>query len=551
VNGTPRRAGRLGGVGLLLALTLLSGCRVDRVELRPEPATQPVTVAPVAVEPAWSPEQLGAALAASEPIVVAGVTLTEVAALRSFYAARRYQSAFTGADCARRMPELVEALKLAEAHGLDPTEYAVEMLAGAEACQPAHELVASDAWLRLARHLHAGRVDPRQVEPDWTASRPSLDAAGLLARALAADQLVDSLAAVAPQDAYYRALQQALVRWRERAANPDPAPSLEDGSTLREGDAGPRVRQLRDRLAAEGDPVEADPPEVYDAALAEQVRRLQAAVHLEADGAAGKETLAELRRTPAERVAQLRVNLERWRWLPDDLGERQIRVNIADFQLEARAGGQIERVHRIIVGRQLRRTPSFSAAMRYVVVNPSWGVPRRLAVEDKLPLFRKDPAAVQRMGFQVLDASGATVDPAGIDWAALSKQNFPYRLRQAPGPQNALGRVKLMFPNRHDVYLHDTPTRGLFERSRRNFSSGCIRVEAPLELAAWALAGTPDASLERLEELSDRGGETVIRLAEPLTVHILYLTAVVDDGEVRFVYDLYGRDAPLLALLDR
>lgn len=532
---------------LLVLLIGLSGCGVERPVLRPE---APSLVRPPVAPAAPTPEALRALLAQPEPIRIGDVQLAEVAALRAFYASRQYQSAFTGADCARRMPELIKAVGLAEAHGLSPADYHLEALR-ADGCASTLELVAADAWLRLARHLHAGRIDPHRVEPDWTASRPMLDTAGLLARALAAEQLVASLDAVAPQDAYYRALQQALVRWRERAASPDSAPSLEDGPTLREGDVGPRVRQLRERLATEGDPVEADRPEVYDAVLAEQVRRFQAAMHLETDGAVGRETLAELRRTPAERVAQLRVNLERWRWLPDELGERHIRVNIADFQLEARAGGRVERVHRIIVGKQLRRTPSFSAAMRYVVVNPWWGVPRRLAVEDKLPLFRKDPAAVQRMGFQVLDASGATVDPAGIDWAALSKQNFPYRLRQAPGPQNALGRVKLMFPNRHDVYLHDTPNRRLFERSRRNFSSGCVRVDGALELAAWALAGTPEASLERLEELADRGRETVIRLAEPLTVHILYLTAVVDHGEVRFVHDLYGRDAPLLALLDR
>jgi murein L,D-transpeptidase YcbB/YkuD len=262
----------------------------------------------------------------------------------------------------------------------------------------------------------------------------------------------------------------------------------------------------------------------------------------------GKETLAELRASPSYRAAQISANLERWRWLPDRLGERHIRVNIADFELQARAGGQIERVHRVIVGRQLRRTPSFSSSMRYIVVNPWWEVPRRLAVEDKLPLFQREPEAVQRLGFRIVDGAGQEVEPSGIDWNSYTRRSFPFRLRQQPGRENALGEVKLMFPNRHDVYLHDTPGRTLFERSRRNFSSGCMRVEHPLALAAWALN---DASwpLARLEIVAAGDQETTITLKQRVPVHIQYLTAVVEDGEVRFVYDLYGRDAALMAAL--
>lgn len=535
---------RIGLIGLLM-LFGLAGCGVEGPMLRPE---APPRATPPVVPAAPGPDALRALLAQPEPIRIGDVELAEVAALRAFYAAREYRSAFTGADCVRRMPELIETVGLAEAHGLSPADYHQTVLR-ADGCAATLELPAADAWLRLARHLHAGRVDPHRVEPNWTASRPPVDTAALLAQALAGEGLVTVLATLAPRDAYYLALQRALPLWRERAARGD-WPTIEPGPTLKPGEQGPRVRQLRERLAAEGlaaDTVE--DPERYDPALEDQVRRFQTVAHLDVDGTVGPETLAELRRSPAERVEQIRINLERWRWLPDQLGERHLRVNIADFQLEARSGGRVERVHRIIVGRDLRRTPSFSASMSYLVVNPWWEVPRRLAVEDKLPLFRKDPSAVRTLGFHVVDGNGVEVDPAGIDWHALSRRHFPYRLRQAPGPQNALGRIKLMFPNRHDVYLHDTPTRGLFERSRRNFSSGCVRVEDPLALAAWVLGESAAVSAATLRRIVDAGRETTIRLLHPLPVHLQYLTAVVVDGEVRFVHDLYGRDPPLRALL--
>lgn len=497
--------------------------------------------------PPLSAAQLRSLLDAPQPVVVAGETLFELNALRRFYAARADQPAWTGPQCAA-MAALIEAVTQAEAHGLRAPDYHLGALQSGEPCAPEHELLASDAWLRLARHLHAGRIDPRTVEPDWTATRPELDFAARLQQALADGTPVASLYALAPQDAYYRALQQALAQWRQRS---DTAwPGVDDGATLRPGEQGPRVLQLRARLAAEGYTSAAEGEAAqFDATLERAVREYQTRAHLDVDGAVGRETLAELRRTPSERAAQIAANLERWRWLPDALGERHLRVNIADFQLEARAGGRVERVHRVIVGRQVRRTPSFSASMRYVVVNPWWEVPRRLAVEDKLPLFQKDPAAVQRMGFHVLDADGQEIDPASIDWTAYTRNSMPFRLRQQPGPDNALGQVKLMFPNRHDVYLHDTPSRTLFERSRRSFSSGCMRVENPLALAAWVLADTPGWPQERLETLAAGEVETSISLKQKLPVHVQYLTAVVDAGEVHFVYDLYQRDPALIAAL--
>lgn len=535
-----------------------------------------------------------------QALQVQGQPLHAPDAVRAFYAARGYRLAWTeDAGCGSHYAELLHAIAASDAHGLSPGDYHLEPLLSAPACTLTEELLASDAWLSLASHLRGGRIDPLHVEPDWTVQRPSLDAPAALELALQAGQVAAALDALAPQDDFYRALRAALIIERAQLDAPRPAP-VDAGDSLKPGDRGPRVAQLRALLRAEGHAAEplaaqpeaiataavpapladaaeppqpsstdaAEPPELpganaaeapagdplefFDAGLETALKAYQQRVNLEPDGVAGRMTLAQLARGPAERVDQLRVNLERWRWLPADLGARHLRVNIADYRLEAWNAGRIERIHRVVVGTGYRQTPSFSARMRYVVLNPWWEVPRRLATQDKLPLFQRDPEAFARGGYALLDPQGQPVDAAGVDFSQLSRNRFPYRLRQQPGPANALGQVKLILPNGHDVYLHDTPSRGLFAKVRRSFSSGCIRVDDALGLTEWVLAGVRGFDRARIDAVVASGQETRVDLAEPLPVHLLYLTAVGDEaGGLRLIDDLYGRDGRVLDALNR
>lgn len=516
-----------------------------------------------------------------QALQVQGQPLHAPDAVRAFYAVRGYRLAWTEGGCGAAYAELLSALEDSAGHGLEPRDYHLEPLRAVGECTLAEELLASDAWLTLASHLRGGRIDPVRVEPDWTVQRPSLDAPAALQAALDSGQVAAALEALAPQDAFYRALRSALAAEQAQRDAPRP-PAVDPGDSLKSGDRSPRVAQLRALLRAEGHAAEpppapaaaaaiaatpsgpadslsatvalsaGDPLELFDAGLEAALKAYQLRLNLEPDGVAGRMTLAQLARGPAERVGQLRVNLERWRWLPADLGARHLRVNIADYRLEAWNEGRIERVHRVVVGTGYRQTPSFSARMRYVVLNPWWEVPRRLATQDKLPLFQRDPEAFTRGGFELLDAQGQPVDAAGVDFSQLSRNRFPYRLRQRPGPANALGQVKLILPNRHDVYLHDTPTRGLFARVRRSFSSGCIRVDDALGLAEWVLDGAGGFDRARIDAVVANGQETRVDLVEPLPVHLLYLTAVTDEaGGLRLIDDLYGRDARVLDALGR
>lgn len=479
--------------------------------------------------------------------------LFDAAAVRTFYQRREFRPAWTGPGCLASMSALLEAIATVESHGLNASDYHLHQLLAPDPCQATRDVLATDAWLALAAHLHAGRVDPLTVEPDWTAIRPRIDAVALLEQALADGDVGAALERLAPTDPLYAPLRASLARFRGYLGRGGWV-AVDPGPALRQGDAGIRVDQLRSRLVLAGllqpDPAAAGTP--FDPTLDAAVRSFQRRANLEPDGIVGVLTLDQLNRRARDRIDQLRANLERVRWLPADPGPRHLRVNIADFRLEAWAGGRIERVHRVIVGQRYRRTPSFSGAITHMVLSPWWEVPRSLAVRDKLPQFRRDPGAVQRLGYQVLDGAGGQVDPAGIDWAALSAGRFPYRLRQRPGPLNALGQVKFMFPNRHSVYLHDTPSRSLFEHVRRDFSSGCIRVESALELAHWLLQPVPGWSLERLAAAATAGEETTLRLDPPVPVHLLYQTAVDDGaGGVRLIDDIYRRDPDLVAALDR
>jgi murein L,D-transpeptidase YcbB/YkuD len=307
------------------------------------------------------------------------------------------------------------------------------------------------------------------------------------------------------------------------------------------------VVALKDRLLGPGAHGAA-----FDAGLEEAVIAYQRAAGLEPDGIVGPGTLEALNATRFSWIDQIDANLERWRWLPRDLPPTHVRVNIAAYALRVFRGSEQPLAMDVIVGRPYRRTPVFTEAIKYLVVNPFWNVPPRIAVQDKLPDLKRDAAALAEQGFEVrLEGESEFLPVTTVDWTQIERDSFRHTLRQRPGPQNALGRIKLMLPNPYAVYLHDTPTRELFARQERSFSSGCVRLSRALDLARWVLEndGQPDTALA-LQALVDSGETRTLPLNTPLPTFLVYFTAFTDEaGEVVFRRDIYQRDAAVVAAL--
>jgi len=334
-------------------------------------------------------------------------------------------------------------------------------------------------------------------------------------------------------------------------------PAFPAGPKLKKGDRGERVEALRNSLAAMGDfvPSAEGDHSFFDGGLEDSLKAFQRRHGLEPDGVVGTQTAATLNVSAEKRSTQIRANLERWRWITPDLGERYILINVADFRVSVIEAGREVLSMAAIVGRPYRRTPDFSGRLAYLGLNPAWTVPPKLAREDILPKVKEDPSYLEEKGIRVFEswAAGAReVDPWDVDWAKVDPDRMAYKFRQDPGPLNALGRIKFMFPNKFDVYLHDTPDRGLFSRAVRDFSSGCIRVAKPIELAEYILRGRPEWDKEKiLAAMADR--ETrVIRLQDSLGVHLLYWTAwLADDAKMNFREDIYLRDAAIYRALEQ
>jgi murein L,D-transpeptidase YcbB/YkuD len=289
---------------------------------------------------------------------------------------------------------------------------------------------------------------------------------------------------------------------------------------------------------------------LFDNALSEAVKRFQRRHGLLEDGVVGGRTLAALNVPVSERVRQIELNLERLRGLPESLGQRYILVNIPDFRMRVVEGDENVLDAEVIVGQPKRPTPVFSGNMSYLVMSPRWHVPYSIAVKDKLPLLRRDPYALYRQGIHIFAANGREVNPGMINWHGVSRRNFPFHLRQEPGSRNALGRIKFIFPNPHQVYLHDTPQTHLFGRSERAFSSGCVRVSKPVELAEYLLKQDPGWSRKKIVSVSEGKHERHVNLPESIPIHLLYWTAwVSEDGVVNFRRDIYGHDKGLAKVL--
>ncbi len=344
------------------------------------------------------------------------------------------------------------------------------------------------------------------------------------------------------------ALEKSLFQYRELAAQGG-WPQVPGGPTLHEGDRNERIPLLRKRLVAGADlAATAEQGDVFDEILTEGVKRFQTRHGLTADGTVGARTLSELNVPISERIRQLAASLERCQPLPPVLEQRHILINIADFTLKLYEDGKPVLSMPVIVGKTYRQTPVFNGRISSLVLNPNWVVPHSIATKDLLPKIKKNPGYLSQLHLRVFQGwkDAAEIDPATINWANLSTTRFPYRLRQDPGPANSLGRVKFLFPNPYDVYLHDTPARELFHKDSRTFSSGCIRIAKPLDLAVYLLQGTKLNSMDAVTAAISREKTQQIVIPAPIPVHIVYMTAWVDrEGIIQFRSDIYNRDPAL------
>lgn len=493
-------------------------------------------------------------IAAHIAVLVAGEELD----LQAFYEARRQRPAWSRGSTWHALDEALQSLS---DDGLVPDHYGTAELArewaqaygpgGSERDRAEIDLRASRLWLRALSDLTGGRATPA-----WVRAQAEPLPVAQLARDLEQNRLDRSLERVRPTHPQYWHLRAGLVHFREQARRGG-WEVWPDGPTLRPGDRGPRVVRLRARLQSWLDPAVGDSvgdPQWFDPELAAAVRRFQRDHGLLADGIVGPSTGAALRVPVVARIDQLRVNLERARWLSSVLPDTHVLVDVAAQELEVvRSGERIWRT-RVIVGRPSRPTPVLRSEITHLRFNPPWTIPPTILREDVMPRVRRDPGYLAREGIEVLSLTGERLDPGLIHHLELGS----FRLRQRPGPRNPLGRVVIRFPNPYLVYLHDTPATEGFERQQRALSSGCIRVEHALELVYLLLgegqlvAGGQRWSPEAVLAAAQSGVTRSVDLPKPVPVLLWYRTLRAEtDGRLVFLPDIYTRDAALLAALDR
>jgi murein L,D-transpeptidase YcbB/YkuD len=459
---------------------------------------------------------------------------------------------FDGDSPSRRYRQLQQAVHAAEHHGLPAHLYKLPLdtpsrdrITAEEA--PALDVRATAAFFRYFQHLTSGRLDPRAIQSLWTLRPEKPDLVAALGEAIAHDNLPEAMARLQPPQAEYQELQKALVRYRA-IAEKGGWPALPATLRLKPGGHSDALPLVRKRLALEGDldaQHENSAGTSYDDITVAAVRRFEERHRLKPDGIIDVETLAAMNTPVEQRIRAIELNMERWRWLPDRLPSRSLVVNVPDFRLEVIENQRPVLDMRVVVGAPDNKTPIFADEMTHVVFSPYWNVPPNIAREETIPRALRDPGFIMRNNMEVVAPTGQVVDPDSVDWSNAAG----LRIRQRPGSGNALGGVKFMFPNNFDVYLHDTNASALFDRLERGLSHGCVRVEEPERLAQYVLRDQPEWTPEAVRAAMTSGREQHVKLKSPIPVYILYKTAWVHDGGVRFLKDIYGHDAQQSAKL--
>jgi murein L,D-transpeptidase YcbB/YkuD len=508
------------------------------------------------------PMRIRARIEGKTQIDCAGRQLENISWLQGIYEARQYRAAWTtDTGLSASGQAIAELLAGSTQEGFDPETYHLSLIRSLDAgirngaLSPDRlvdlELLLTHGITLYYVHLSRGRVNPEVIDAFWASSaRPEQDIASIIGEAIERGSLSDLLASASPVHPGFRRLRDALGFYRsiQEKGGWGQIPS---GMKIQAGENDPRIPAIRKRLAFTDGPVSTQKAALHslDAGLIEAIKRFQKRHGLHPDGVIGQQTILNMNVPVEDRIRQIELNLERWRWLNRNWGKRYLIVNIADYSLEAIDDGKVTLEMRVIVGQTYRRTPVFSERLRYITLNPFWNVPKKIAVEDKLPIIKKDPGYLLKHHIHVYsarDENGPEINPYTIDWSRLHADYFPYRLKQDPGARNALGRIKFLLPNKYAIYLHDSPQRELFRRTTRGYSSGCIRLEKPVDLAVEVLKNTPGWNQAKILSIIQSGVTTVIPVKEEIMVYLLYWTAWVDEtGTIHFREDIYDRDRPL------
>lgn len=465
-----------------------------------------------------------------------------------FYRQRGFQPAWGESTQAHlRSASLLRILRGSHREGLVYAGYTVSAIESYRySMEEKHiawfDVLLTDAFLSYVKHAGSGQVNPYQLQENWHYPLPTVDALEVLKRVLITGKVAEELGKLSPQHGSYRRLVNALAEYTSIKQNGGWPQVPLHGPPLKLGDQAEEIITLKQRLRISGDLAgNTSIDSVFDASLQAAIKRFQARYGLEENGIVGENTRFALHAPVEKRIQQIIVNLERWRWLPRDLGKRHIRVNTARYDLRAYDNDQSVLSMRVVVGETAHKTPAFSKALRYLVLNPYWNIPNDIARDELIPSEQTNPGHLSRLKIHVLSGS-RKINPLKINWQRYNgRKKLPIRLRQDPGPRNALGRIKFMLPNKYNIYLHDTTTRTFFDSRERTFSHGCVRVEYPLMLADYVLGDK--WSYQDIQRAIKSGKTRRINLPESIPVHLYYHTVWVnDDGKVNFRKDTYRND---------
>jgi len=478
--------------------------------------------------------------------------------IAAFYRSNGFSAVWTGADDAHRdrRSALLSAMETAAMHGLPESRYDTDrlmrILSGvSNARERAQaEVAMTEAFIRIARDMQSGLLDPASVDDGIKRKGVYRDSSTYLSGLVESGHPRAYFRTLVPPTREYARLMKEKLRLERLIETGGWGPSVRAGA-LERGDRGAAVVALRDRLMKMGY-LERTSTMVYDANIEDAVRRFQEAHGLEADGKAGSGTLSQINISPATRLAYVLVAMERERWLNKERGSRHVLVNLTDFSARIIDNDRITLQTRAVVGANShdRRSPEFSDVMEHMIINPRWNVPRSIAVNEYLPQMQANPGAAAHL--RLYDGSGNQVSRAGVNFRAYTANTFPFNLVQPPSKGNALGLVKFMFPNKYNIYLHDTPSKHLFQRTRRAYSHGCIRLHQPFEFAYEILSKQEAEPKATFHSILETGQETQVDLEQKVPVHIIYRTAFSDvRGNIQFRPDVYGRDARIWSALKR